>query len=88
MSESAGRFNRLRGKFRIDGIEFIDHGDAVVDEMWRERLQAEAILAAMCPPEVEYDVPPEYVNAGRVPDTWFDCIDILMATDDPEILSD
>ncbi len=88
MTESAGRFNSLRGRIR-----FVDHGDAEVDLMWRERLDVEAIrrhasLGGAIPPEDAYSVPSEYVNAGRIPDTWFDCMDILAATTEPEILSD
>jgi hypothetical protein len=80
-----------RGKFRFwrEGIEFIDHGDAEVDEMWRERLGAQRLLdevARMCPDDVEYDVPPEYVNAGRIEDSWFICMDILSATESGTIL--
>ncbi len=90
MPDSAGRNNPRRGRkvWTDRGLRFIDHGDEIVDEMWRERLAAQEPLQAMCIEDVEYEVPAEYVNSGRVPETWFDCMDILAATTEPEILSD
>lgn len=72
-------------------IDFYDHGDADVDESWHRilgldsnPLERHASLGGAIPPEDASYVPPEYVNAGRIPDSWFICMDILAATEAAE----
>lgn len=88
----AGRNNRPPGKFTKDGITFHDHGDPDVEAFWQdfyglpEAIRRHASLGGDIPPQDAYSVPPEYVNAGRVPDSWFVCEDILAATESGSIL--